>query len=520
MMGEALALTAWLELSTLAKATGILMLGFGAVSLAARARAAVRHLSVAAAFGALLLLPLVTLTVPAVTIEVPVWQAEGSGTFQDGASRDTRTPPGRALASGWIANASPWSAPSWPAMAKLAWVGGALFLLLSLAVDLARLQRIRRDGLPWLALRESLQSLAQECGVRRSVDVLLHENVPGPLTCGLWRPAIVLPPDAPRWPEAHLHRTLIHELEHVRRGDWITQLLARAICAGYWLHPLVWVAWRRLRLEAERACDDAVVQRAECAEYAEQLVELARRMSPAHARPALSMANRSDLSTRVSALLDQSQRRGRAGRWTAAAAIGGAALAVLALAPVRTIAQSSERAAGPSQPLRSSPLDRALFEVAENGNIDEIDALISGGANVDAALPGDGTPLIGAARRGHVDAVQRLLDQGADPNMPVRGDANPLIMAAREGHAEVVALLLDRGADIEQIVPEDENALIQASRGGHLRVVELLVARGADVNARAWTESNGGEWRTPLNMARRGGHDAVVKLLLASGATH
>ena len=37
------------------------------------------------------------------------------------------------------------------------------------------------------------------------------------------------------------------------------QILARAVAAFYWFHPLVWMAWRRLCLEAERSCDDAVV---------------------------------------------------------------------------------------------------------------------------------------------------------------------------------------------------------------------------------------------------------------------
>ena len=44
----------------------------------------------------------------------------------------------------------------------------------------------------------------------------------------------------------------------------------------YWFHPLVWMAWRRLRLEAEKACDDAVLREAGPEAYADQLVTLAR----------------------------------------------------------------------------------------------------------------------------------------------------------------------------------------------------------------------------------------------------
>ena len=132
--------------------------------------------------------------------------------------------------------------------------------------------------------------------------------------------------------------------EHVRRGDWAVQLVARVTGACYWFHPLVWIAWRRLCLEAERACDDAVLQNAERADYAEQLVLLAQQMSNAHAHPALGMANRSDLSTRVSALLDTSQQRGRVGMLAIAIAMSTASILVLAIAPVRAPAKPRGRA--------------------------------------------------------------------------------------------------------------------------------------------------------------------------------
>lgn len=90
---------------------------------------------------------------------------------------------------------------------------------------------------------------------------------------------IVLPAVAVDWSDEDFTRALVHELEHVRRMDGVIQFAARFTSAWYWFHPLVWVAWRRLCLEAKRACDDAVVQRADRADYAEQLVLMAQRMS-------------------------------------------------------------------------------------------------------------------------------------------------------------------------------------------------------------------------------------------------
>jgi bla regulator protein blaR1 len=529
----ALALSRWVELSILGKATIMLVLGLTVSRLAGRARASVRHLLLTATFGMLLALPLIVVTAPAVTIAIPVSQAGGPVTeTRVVTTRDALIPPTGNSPGRRAPESSSWSVPSWPTMLRSGWIASALLLLVPLAFDLWRLRRVRLHGLPWPELRGLMQSLAAECGIRRSVEVLIHEDIQAPLTCGVWRPAILLPLDAREWSAADLRRALVHELEHVRRGDWPIQLAARATCACYWFHPLVWVALRRLCLEAERACDDAVVQSAERTEYAEQLVLLARRLSNSHPQAMLGMASRSDLSTRVSALLDGSQRRGRVGLLAAASAMIMASVVVLSIAPVRavalstnptdTVSQDSGTQTEDTRQRRSSPLDRALYEAVESGEISEIERLLNAGANVNCALDGDGSPLIGAARKGRLAAVRLLLDRGADPNMPVSGDGNPLIMAAREGHADVVTLLLDRGAKIDEMVPSDENALIQASWKGRLQVVKLLVERGANVNARIWVERDfpgaTGELRTSLSMARKGGHEAVVAFLLAAGA--
>src|SRR5215510_14218040 len=531
----AVALDRLVELSILGKATIILVIGLTIVRLSRRARASVRHLLPTATLAAVLALPLNVLIGPEVIIGVPASQASESADLRPAApSVDLTAPTSASLPSRATESAS-WSLPSWMTIFRTVWLIGAFLLLAQLAVDLRRLYRIRRDGLPWLERRELMRVLASECGIRRNVEVLLHEGIQGPLTCGIWRPAILLPAKAGEWNEADLRRAIVHELEHVRRGDWAIQLAARATCILYWYHPLVWVALRRLSLEAECAADDAVVRTAEHTEYAEQLVLLAGQLSKARTQPALGMANRSDLSARVSALLDDSQRRGRAGWRPTAMALSVAGLVALTLAPVRAVTQSYKQTAAADQKLGSQS--------------NETGKLVQLAKNRDAAWRE--RKLIRAVADSDLEAVRLLLDRGADPNLWLGGNLL-LVKAAELGHEEIVSLLLDRGATIDQIVPVWQNALIQASGKGHLEVVKLLVARGADVNARAWAsqtiqflneegkiltakvrteirKKDGtreivddppkvGEWRTPLSMAKRGGHKEVVAFLIASGA--
>lgn len=518
------------ELSVLLKATVALALGLAAVSIARSTRASLRHLLLISTFAVLLALPVAMALVPAVRLEIPITHvnppAASAAIEQVKAIPTTRA--GGSVETPATANRE----GSWKSeqlLRKLIWaawaIGVALFFS-SLANALWRLRRVRRCGVPWLEAQATLRTLAAEAGVRPPVEILLHDDLLVPVTCGWLRPAILLPADAREWSELDVRRAFVHELEHIRRGDWTVHILARAICSVYWFHPLVWVAWRQLCVEAERACDDAVLLGAERADYAEQLVMLARRLSNTVAPPALSMANRSDLSRRVSAILDSNQSRGRRGLVSTAAAMTAAVVVVLAIAPLGAVASSiRDNVPASSQKPKAdgSPrLNRALLDASEAGDVTEMTKLLDAGADVNATFKGDGSPLIVAAREGHTTAVKLLLDRGADPDLGVPGDGNAIIMAAREGHEDVVKLLLDRGALIDRVVPGDENALIQGSEAGQLSVVKLLVSRGADVNARVWIEPDSqrpeGEWRTPLNMARKSGHYKVVDFLLSAGA--
>jgi bla regulator protein BlaR1 len=338
-----LAVSDSIELSIIAKATVVLGLALVAVRSARDARASVRHVVLASAFGVLVVLPAVVRLLPPVAVWVPVTApndpiaprllvADGATTTHPPPVLDVRLAPARLSPdrmSGWL---------------RSAWFAVAALFLVPVPVVLWRLHLLRRTGLPWLKGEQLVRTLAAQAGVRRSIDILRHERIAAPVTSGWTRPAIILPIDADRWSDADVRRAIVHELEHVCRDDWPVQLAARVVCAVYWFHPLVWIAWRHLCLESERACDDAVLRSAEGTEYAEQLVTLASRLSRGAMRPMLSMANRSDLSTRISAVLDTRQRRGPAGVVNASVTIAIAGLVVCALSPLRAVTRVHRQA--------------------------------------------------------------------------------------------------------------------------------------------------------------------------------
>ena len=374
-----LALGNSLAASIVLKATFTTALALFGAWLARRRRAAVRHALLRAAFGILLVLPIACIVAPPAGIALfaprprhlaaPAQPATAARL--DLAERAAGTPPASA------------PLPGLSAWLLTGWIAGVLLFLVPQAAGLWRLCSLRRSALPWPPGEAAAKCLASAAGIHRRVEILLHEAPPGPMTCGVVNPAIVLPPDAQTWAPEDLSRALVHELEHVRRFDHPGQCVARVLCAFYWFHPLVWIAWRRLVLEAERSCDDAVLGRSDAAAYADQLVGLARRLSLAARSPILGMANRRDLPSRVRAILDGDQPRGRAGASFVALTCAVAAVLALGLAPLRMVAARQETRA------EASPVSVPKFTATSRLVISKVFVTDRNGKNVEGLTAND-----------------------------------------------------------------------------------------------------------------------------------
>lgn len=105
----------------------------------------------------------------------------------------------------------------------------------------------------------------------------------GPAVVGAIRPRIVLPADfEQRFSVEQQALIIAHERCHLRRGDAQFNLLACVLRCLFWFNPVVHLAWPRLRMDQELACDAAVLRtrRRQRRAYAEALLA-ARSNAPA-----------------------------------------------------------------------------------------------------------------------------------------------------------------------------------------------------------------------------------------------
>jgi beta-lactamase regulating signal transducer with metallopeptidase domain len=355
-------------------------------ALLGRASAAWRHLAWSLSVASLLLLPVLSLALPDWrVVRLPSWTAESSQLAATGqthlahagsteplddaasglpsaAARASETEPRQALHNpppgATETTSSSRSATSW---VNVLWAAGGLLSLVPLAVGLWQLAGLRRCSQVvgdhrWLTL---LAELCRQLALRRRVQLRQSESALAPLTWGALRPVVLVPCEAGAWPDKRRRLVLLHELAHVRRWDWLAQLLAHVACAVYWFNPLVWLAARQMRIERERACDDIVLSSgARASDYAQELLSLAAGLSRSQPSmlAAVPMARRRELETRVRGILDS--RRPRATPTKPAVCLG-AALAAAILAPLAMLQAAPPEApqAPPVVPL--SKLDLA-----------------------------------------------------------------------------------------------------------------------------------------------------------------
>lgn len=302
------------------ESTAILLAALALVAVLRRQPAALRHWILAVAFGCVALAPAIGALVPAWGPSLtPLPQPANLNSRAIEVDADTPA----SMTTVRAVRRQPQTVPSVTNALLPVWIAGALAALAVLAAGLWRLVRLTRrsaeiTGGLWA---DRIRSL----GGRRAsrVRLLLTRHPSLLVTWGALRPEVMLPSAAQRWTQDRVDVVLLHELAHVRRGDWLVQLVAEILKCILWFNPFVWFACARLRRESELACDDDVLARGvEGTAYASHLVEIARELRRDRIwMPAVAIARPSSLERRVRIMLDARVNRRPISRLAAAAAV-------------------------------------------------------------------------------------------------------------------------------------------------------------------------------------------------------
>lgn len=276
-----------------------------------------------------------------------------------------------------------------PLSLLVAWAVGATLMALRLLLGLRSLRRMVASATVASAHWQwQLGRLAQRVRLRQRVQLLVSQHVDAPVVLGWLRPVILLPLAAlTSLPPRYLEALLAHELGHVRRLDYLVNVVQSCVEALLFYHPAVhWVS-RCMRAEREHCCDDIAIEvTGEPLCYARALAE----METLRARlpePALA-ANGGTLMLRIERILKRTTATraepralltagcmlastlglALAGAWACSSSTEGAE------APVGTEQAAAELAAPTLSvrwlPASLAPYESALIEAAQRHGVD------------------------------------------------------------------------------------------------------------------------------------------------------
>jgi beta-lactamase regulating signal transducer with metallopeptidase domain len=400
-------------LDTVLRSSLVLTIGFAIAVGLARQPAALRHWILAASIVLAAGQPAITRLLPSWTIApslmssfevVPVSPQVNTTTSFEVLSEEPRSV---VPARGGVSN-----------IAIAIWIAGVVVSLATLMFGVAWLlwlsHRSRPAGRRWLEAEATVRSAL---GLAAPVRIRVTRHPALLVTWGAINPVILLPADADSWPAERVSVVLAHEMAHLARRDWLTQLAAEIVRAIHWFNPLFWLACARLRQESEHASDDIVLDLGfGRTSYAAHLVDLARVFS-AHGRtwlPAPSMARPSTLERRVRNMLNPQTNRGPLSLTRRVAVV------LLLTALALPIASASQGSATPSGTV-SDPTGRLISGVSVRLSALNGEALYQTQTDVAGMFQFPSIPsgeyMLGAHHPGFLSVRRRVSITGATPAM-------------------------------------------------------------------------------------------------------
>lgn len=142
------------------------------------------------------------------------------------------------------------------------WCLGVMLLSIRYTCAYLVTQKLRRKGLSdapdqW---SRKFRILVLNAGVRQHVQLFVSEYVRGPLTLGFFKPVVLVPASFfAGLPPEQIEAILLHEIAHIRRHDYLINLLQTAIKTLLFFHPAIHFISRKIDNDREHACDDFAV---------------------------------------------------------------------------------------------------------------------------------------------------------------------------------------------------------------------------------------------------------------------
>ncbi len=144
----------------------------------------------------------------------------------------------------------------------MAWSIGAFIFSLRILSGYWFIAKIKGNALPAEKIwQERVRQLSTALGISRIVSIAESQLIHAPIVIGYFKPIILIPVGLiSGLSTEQIESIFIHELIHVRRGDYLVNAIQSFVEALYFFNPFVWIISSCIRREREHCCDDTVIR--------------------------------------------------------------------------------------------------------------------------------------------------------------------------------------------------------------------------------------------------------------------
>lgn len=143
------------------------------------------------------------------------------------------------------------------------WFFGAILFLFRLFAQLTEVRNLRKNSQPFenLEIQTLTDRLVNSLGIRRKIEIRTTERAHSPVTFGVLTPVILLPAALIfQLSPAHLEAVIAHELAHVKRNDYLSNLLLSTLEVLFFFHPCYWWMSQTVKELRENAADELALK--------------------------------------------------------------------------------------------------------------------------------------------------------------------------------------------------------------------------------------------------------------------
>ena len=184
---------------------------------------------------------------------------------------------------------------------------GVLFMLGRYALSLASVRKLQNKA--WKPSEDWQSRFLQICnslGIKRYITFLESDMVKGPLLFAYLKPAIIVPAGMlSHLPVDQVETILVHELYHLKRRDYLVNIMQLFIEGILFYHPVAWLISGSIRSEREHCCDDGVLRFTDNpVNYAKALLHLAEQQNFSRLAPGAVGSEKHQFSSRIKRILN------------------------------------------------------------------------------------------------------------------------------------------------------------------------------------------------------------------------